>query len=134
MNLSAVDRTIRALCIDANSGARNVEDWRLRTEEELLFEACVCMFSSQMVFEVAEGAANHIKRLGLLHTNDLACYKSRVSAALSSPVPVERDGAVRLARPRFKNRLATLLTTTVNDNAFEWADAGGDAIFRYLSA
>lgn len=113
MNMAAVDRTIRALCIDVKGSNQEVLDWQLRTEEELLHEACVCMFSSQMVFEVAEAAAQRIKDRGLLKATTSRDYEQRLVAALGEPLDFERDGKIRHARPRFKNRLASLLSTTV---------------------
>jgi N-glycosylase/DNA lyase len=114
MNMAAVDKTIRALCVEVRSGAGGVRDWHLRTEEELLHEACICMFSSQMVFEVAEAAARRIKDRGLLRSGKLDDYEQRLSLALYEPLTVERDGKTRQVRPRFRNRLASLLATTVS--------------------
>lgn len=114
MNMAAVDRTIRALCIEVKGSNQEVLDWQLRTEEELLHEACVCMFSSQMVFEVAEAAAQRIKDRGLLKATTSRDYEQRLVAVLGEPLDFERDGKIRHARPRFKNRLASLLSTTVN--------------------
>lgn len=114
MNIIAVNRTIQALCIDVKNSAREVLDWQMRTEEELLHEACVCMFSSQMVFEVAEAAAQLIKDRGLLKVATLAGYEKRLVAVLGESLAIEKDGKIRFARPRFKNRLASLLSTTVS--------------------
>ncbi len=114
MKVIAVNRTISALCTVVKGSARDVLDWRLRTEEELLHEACICMFSSQMVFELAEAAAQRIKDRGLLQATTLEDYEQRLLAVLGEPVAIERDGKIRHARPRFKNRLASLLSTTVN--------------------
>ena len=113
MNMAAVDRTIRALCIDVKGSNQEVLDWQLRTEEELLHEACVCMFSSQMVFEVAEAAAQRIKDRGLLKATTSQDYEQRLVTVLGEPLAIEREGKIRYARPRFKNRLASLLSTTV---------------------
>lgn len=113
MNMTAVDRTIRALCTEVKVSGRKIQDWQLRTEEELLHEVCVCMFSSQMVFEVAEAAAQRIKDHGLLRATKHADYEQHLSAALSEPLAIERDGKIRHVRPRFRNRLASLLATTV---------------------
>lgn len=113
MNMTAVDRTIRVLCADVKSSAQKVLDWQLHTEEELLHEACVCMFSSQMVFEVAEAAAQRIKDRGLLKATTSKDYEQRLATILGEPLAIERDGKIRHARPRFKNRLASLLSTTV---------------------
>ncbi len=114
MNMAAVNKTIRALCVEVRSGAGGVRDWQLRTEEELLHEACVCMFSSQMMFEVAEAAARRIKDRGLHRITKLDDYEQRLSLALYEPLTVEQGGKTRLVRPRFRNRLASLLATTVS--------------------
>jgi N-glycosylase/DNA lyase len=113
MNMIAVNRTIKELCADVKGGAREILDWQLRTEEELLHEACVCMFSSQMVFEVAEAAAQQIKNRGLLQATTSEDYEQRLITVLGEPLAIEWDGKIRYARPRFKNRLASLLSTTV---------------------
>lgn len=117
MNMTAVDRTIRVLCAEVRRNDRGVRDWNLRTEEELLHEACVCMFSSQMVFEVAEAASEQIRDRGLLlvsrYKGSGAEYAQCLRAALSEPLAIERDGKVRHVRPRFRNRLASLLATTL---------------------
>jgi N-glycosylase/DNA lyase len=114
MNMAAVNKTIRALCIEVRSGAGDVRDWRLRTEDDLLYEACVCMFSSQMVFEVAEAAARRIKDRGLLRVGKLDGYEQRLALALYEPLTIEQGGRTRQVRPRFRNRLASLLATTVS--------------------
>jgi len=114
MKITAVNRTIRALCTEVKGSAKEVLDWQLRTEEELLHEVCICMFSSQMIFEVAEEAAQQIKDHGLLRETTSEDYEQRLLAVLGKPLAIERDGKIRFARPRFKNRLASLLSTTVN--------------------
>lgn len=117
MNLIAVDRTIQLLCADVSNNHQEMLDWRLRSEEELLHEACICMFSSQMVFEVAEAAAQRLRNQRLLwapwQTIGGAEYERRLSTALSEPLLVDAGGKIRHVRPRFRNRLASLLATTV---------------------
>lgn len=113
MNMVAVDRTIRALCAEVSDSAGDFRDWHLRTEEELLHEACVCMFSSQMVFEVAEAAAGRIRDCGLLRLTRADDYEQRLALALTEPLTIEQGGKTRQVRPRFRNRLASLLATTI---------------------
>lgn len=116
MNVNAIDRTIRVLCKEIQDNDRCLQDWRHLTEDELLYEACVCMFSSQMVFEVAEAAAQRLSERGLLrssqHNHGGTEYERCLSETLSEPLPVERNGKVQHVRPRFRNRLSSLLTTT----------------------
>lgn len=112
MKVAAVNRTIRALCAEVNSSGRGNRDWQLLTEEELLYEACVCMFSSQLLFEVAVAAAERLKERGLLRVREPAVYEQRLAEALAEPLVVEQAGKFRQVRPRFKNRWVTLLATT----------------------
>jgi N-glycosylase/DNA lyase len=113
MKILAVDKTIRRLCVEVQSERRDLQCWSSRTEEDLLYEACVCMFSSQMVFELAEATAQRLRDFELLRTNNLIDYEQRISIALSDPLTIYQRGQTRKVRPRFKNRLASLLATTV---------------------
>jgi N-glycosylase/DNA lyase len=114
MNISVINTTIKALCAEVSQNSQDVPNWRLRTEEELLQEICICMFSSQMLFEVAEASARHVKNLGLLCHTDIVNHEKRVLEALSTPLFVDVNNKVRLVRPRFKNRLANMLATTMS--------------------
>jgi N-glycosylase/DNA lyase len=117
MNLTAVNRTIQALCLEVRSLGDSKPDWRLLTEEKLFYEAAICIFGSQMVFEVAVAAADRVRATGLLSwetvTRQPDDYEARLLAALSLPLPVEINGARRLMLPRFRNRLVSLLASTV---------------------
>ena len=117
MSLASINRTIRALCfeVDAVSDART--NWRNLSEIDLLYEAVVCMFSSQMMFEVAVAAADRLKVLGLLCGSKMGVahlnYEARLLEALSYPLEVEINGMHRTMMPRFRNRLSSLLSATV---------------------
>jgi N-glycosylase/DNA lyase len=118
MNVAAIDRTIRVLCSEVWTGLQSGQDWREHTEETLLYEASVCMFSSQMVFEMAEATAERIMCCGLLQTEyqiiDTAEYEQNLLEAIADPIPVTCGARVRRRRPRFKKRLASMLATTVH--------------------
>ena len=117
VNIAAVDRTIRVLCAEIDRNDHDKKYWESLTEEDLLHEACVCMFSSQMVFEVAEASAQRLRDRTLLRTTrsreNSNEYFHRLCEALAEPVMVQRGGETRQLRPRFRNRLAALLSTTV---------------------
>ena len=66
MNLAAINQTIKAMCPEVEALGVGNYNWRFLTEEELLYEAASCMFSSQMRFEVAVAAADHVRASGLL--------------------------------------------------------------------
>lgn len=120
MNLQIINRAIREICTEVTAISESTADWRVLTEEQLLYEAAVCMFSSQMVFEIAEAMAQKILECGLLrchcHSVEIRDYESQVVSVLSEPLTVmDSKGNIRLVRPRFKNRLASLLASTVQD-------------------
>lgn len=117
MNIIAVDNTIRELCSEIHASSECVQDWQINTEEDLLHEACVCIFSSQMIFEVAEAGAQMLRDQGLLVSSinpaKIASYEKRLIVALSEPLSIMQNGKVRKVRIRFKNRLASLLASTL---------------------
>jgi N-glycosylase/DNA lyase len=118
MNVDIINRTIRAMCNDVKNYGGALQNWRLLTEAELLYEAAACIFASQMKFEMAVAIADHLRVEGFLqppqYSFERTGYECRVVAALSEPLAmVGQDGSTRWARPRFKNRLASLLATTV---------------------
>lgn len=120
LNLLAINRTIQEMCAEVVALCDIKLDWRDLTEEQLLYEAAVCMFSSQMVFEVAEAAAKTILEHGLLRRDFLATniqdYESQLVVYLTKPLAVtSAAGKSRQVRPRFKNRLASLLVSTIQD-------------------
>lgn len=117
VSLIAVNRAIRAVCLEVNSLNTEGADWRLLTEDELFYETAVCVFGSQMMFETAVAAAERLKELGLLSWNEAAKlsdeYEGYVIRALSTAVCINVNGTRRFVLPRFRNRLAAMLATTV---------------------
>jgi N-glycosylase/DNA lyase len=107
------------MCAEVGDLRAKVPHWQSLGENTLLREAAVCIFSSQMIFEVAEGAALKLELMGLLDPRafrrSAGEYERQVVAALSQPVTFEVGDRVRRARPRFRNRLASLLARTVRD-------------------
>jgi len=132
MNLVAINQTIRAMCSEIGSLGCSKLDWRLLTEEELLYEATSCMFSSQMVFEVAVAAADRVRAAGLLSWREITTrqfpdYEARLLAMLDEPLSVEVNGRHRQMRPRFRNRLSSLLAKTI-----ETIHKGGSSLGKIL--
>lgn len=114
MNLYAINHTIRALCseVEVNSVG---SDWKQLREDELLYEAVVCIFGSQLQYEMAISLADAIRNEGLLLPASIkqSDFKSRVLIVLSRPVKYFANGVARVSLPRFKNRLSKLLTDTI---------------------
>ena len=86
---------------------------------QVLYEASVCIFSSQMMFETAVATADRLRSRGLLRaccasTNSTE-YKAAIGAALVEPLMIESRGLMRQLMPRFKNRFASLLASTVSE-------------------
>lgn len=117
MNTEIINRTIDAMCSEIKAQGSSALDWRLLTEDEMLYEAAICIFGSQMQFEMAVATADRLRDRGLLLSRELADradYEKQILEALSQPLSVPgKDGVVRTVRPRFRNRLASLLATTV---------------------
>lgn len=117
MNADIINRTIDAMCSEIKAQTGSVPDWRLLTEDELLYEAAICIFGSQMQFELAVATADRLRDRGLLHSkhlSEMADYETLILDALSEPLSLtDKDGGVRRVRARFRNRLSSLLTTTV---------------------
>lgn len=117
MSVEIINRTIRAMCAEVESRDSALRNWQSMTEEELLYEAAVCIFSSQMLFEMAVATADRLREQGLIRTHlqgSANAFEQHIVSALSEPLPIPNpDDTQRWVRPRFKNRLASLLTMTI---------------------
>lgn len=118
MTVAIINQTIRAMCLEVKTQASAMQNWQLMAEEELLYEVAICIFGSQMVFEMAVATANRLREWKLLQPaprgGSVDAIERKVADALSDPLPVPaRNGTQRWVRPRFKNRLASLLATTI---------------------
>jgi N-glycosylase/DNA lyase len=118
MTVDIINQTIREMCVEVKSHASSMQNWQLMTEKELLYETAVCIFGSQMVFEMAIATADRLRERKLLQpalrSKSVEVIERKVVEALSDPLPVPKgDGAQRWVRPRFKNRLASLLAMTI---------------------
>lgn len=120
MTVAIINQTIRAMCLEVKVQASAMQNWQMMTEEELLYEAAICIFGSQMVFEMAVATADRLRERKLLQPaprgRRMGTIEQQVVDALADPLFVPAsDGAQRWVRPRFKNRLASLLATTITE-------------------
>lgn len=118
MTVDIINQTIRAMCLEVNAQASATPNWKLMAEEEFLHEAAICIFGSQMVFEMAVATADRLRDRNLLQpalcTRSTQVNEHMIAEALSDPLSVPAsDGTQRWVRPRFKNRLASLLAKTI---------------------
>lgn len=117
MNAEIINRTIGAMCSEIKVQAGSALDWRLLTEDEMLYEAAICIFGSQMRFEMAVATADRLRERRFLLSKGIANmtdYQEQILEALDQPLLFPgKDGVVRSAKPRFRHRLASLLATTV---------------------
>ena len=118
MIVDIINETIRAMCLEITTQASATQNWQLMTEEEFLYEAAICIFGSQMVFEVAVATADRLRERKLLQPvqrgRSVQAIEQKVVEALTDPLPVSAcDGTQRWVRPRFKNRQASLLAKTI---------------------
>jgi N-glycosylase/DNA lyase len=118
MNVDIINQAIRAMCLEVETQASAAQNWQQMAEEEFLYEAAICIFGSQMVFEMAVATADRLRDKKLLppapRGQSVQVIERKVVAALSDLLPVPAcNGAQRWVRPRFKNRLASLLAKTI---------------------
>lgn len=118
MSVEIINQTIRAMCLEVETHASAAQNWQQMAEEEFLYEAAICIFGSQMVFEMAVATADRLREKKLLlpapSGRSVQVIERKVVAALSDPLPVPAsNGTQRWVRPRFKNRLASLLAKTI---------------------
>ena len=109
-----------AMCGEVESQASNSTNWRQMTEAQLLYEVVVCIAGSQMLFEMAIGIADHLRSSALLNPSTICIdgdtYEASLVQSLSRQILlVDKDGVSRLVSPRFRNRLAFLIASTVKN-------------------
>lgn len=119
MNLAVLNRVIKQLCKEVEELKSYTNDWTELSEEALFYEATVCTFSSQILFDIAVAMADRLKHQGLLRQSvargDFEQYRKRLKTAFTKPVEVWANNKIRKALPRFRNRLpALILATTQN--------------------
>lgn len=121
MNLIAINFTIQALCEEMINLEKTNISWQNCTEDELLYEVAFCIFSSQMLYEVAIAAADRLRGLHLLSHDRLdllfldSMYEEMVRGAFVDPLHIEVNGVERMVKLRFRNRLSALLTGTIKN-------------------
>ncbi|WP_445372048.1 hypothetical protein ACH518_04685 [Methylomonas sp. HW2-6] len=120
MKVAVINQTIRDMCLEIKAQGRGLKNWQLNTEEELLYEAAVCVIGSQMKFETAVAIADRLRDTYLLLPQrvgfDCVTLESNIANTLSEPLPVfDNNGVTRWIKPRFKNRIASLLTLTISE-------------------
>ena len=127
MIAAALDRVVRALCAEVDASKEHL-DWRTMNEAELLFEAVVCIVGSQTVYEMALEIARRLKEGGFLEpsTHSNARWKKSLTSALDVPIRFFTNGRPHASRPRFKNRIAYLLSATL-ENVYGRRGEAGEA-------
>lgn len=120
MTVDIINQAIRAMCLEVGQQTSTTQNWQQMAEEEFLYEAAICIFGSQMVFEMAVATADRVHERKLLQPElcgrSIHAIERKIVEALSDPLHVSaRDGAERCVRPRFKNRSAFLLAKTIGE-------------------
>jgi N-glycosylase/DNA lyase len=120
MSLQIINKAIMAMCGEVESQATTSANWRQMTETQLLYEVVVCIAGSQMLFEMAVGIADHLRNSELLNPSTIRIeedtYEASLVRGLSRQIlMVDKDGVSHLVNPRFRNRLAFLIASTVKN-------------------
>lgn len=117
VSILAINQTIRHMCSEISADLVPPVSWRSMTETELLHEMAVCVAGSQMRFEFAVAIADRLRDDSLLKPSAAkkGILEGHVLASLDKPIDVPMpDGTTKSYRPRFKNRLASLLASTMH--------------------
>lgn len=119
VDLTAINQTIRVLCVEVKERARKGLDWLSLPEEELFYEMAVCIYGSQMLYEHALALADYAKEHGMFSEAALISghdqYRGKLSSLFSRAIAINEGGKTYKIRPRFKNRLPKLLSDTVQN-------------------
>lgn len=120
MSLQIINKAIMAMCGEVEAQSNPATKWRQLTEAQLLYEVVVCIAGSQMLFEMAVGIADHLRACEFLTPSEgtfcRSTYEENVSQSLSNPIMMrDHDGRIRMVNPRFRNRLASLIASTVEN-------------------
>ena len=99
MNLATIDSTIHALCAQIEQTDHDIPAWHQLPECLLLREACICVFSSQMLFEVAEAAADRINDERLLTHAESSPIRSAHERLLPHGTIDSPDGQSKRSAP-----------------------------------
>lgn len=116
MDLIVIDKTIQGMCSEITDNTQTGITWQGLNESDLNYHAIVCVFGSQLVYEMAIAAAERIKSAGLLTIPEMESresYRSMLLDALSPPMHYKYQGHDRISGMRFKNRFTTFVSETL---------------------
>lgn len=119
-NIAIINRTIEEMCFELSNNEHIYKDWHTMSEEELFREIAVCIFGSQMLFEQANAIIEHLYNCGFFDKINLIRnwekYRNDLIVALSIPLEYRTSNSeIRPFYPRFKNRLSSLLVSTMSN-------------------
>ena len=115
VDICAINKTIQQLCVDVSANSSDGKDWRSLSEVEVFQEIAICIIGSQMVFEQSIVIAENLKKSGLLMKaqncsfDEFSCL---IEDLLSKPMFVKINRGKSEFKPRFKNRIAKLISKT----------------------
>jgi len=118
MNINIIDQTVQSMCAEVIPEVQAGASWEDSRESDLLYNLVVCMFGSQLVYEMSVAVAERLRAFGLLSVSsrtDLEAYHHEVIELLSSPIEYDYRGKRRSSRMRFKQRLSSFLVETLRN-------------------
>lgn len=124
-NINVINQVILEMCAEVYKENYSSYDWTYLEENELLYEMAICIFGSQLVFEMAETMVNQLRDEEVLNYKlyeNFHLTQNKIVKILDKPLLITfNNGNQKNFRPRFKNRLALLLATTM-DNIYGKSD------------
>ena len=115
MKNSLIDNTILILCKEISLMPKENVSWKNMSEEDLLFEIAICIFSSQDIFEKAIAMAQKLKDNHIFSNINYNEIEYKIKIILSNTLNYKKNNIIYYFKPRFKNRNSKLLTNTIKN-------------------
>lgn len=125
--LAKINHVIARMCDEASADSGPGSDYLVLTEEQLFSEAIFCIYSSQMLYELAIAVVERLRSHGLTNPeylcNNTSKCEGEINHVLSLPITIEINGISRERLPRMKNRLTRMTVENIkniycNNNSF----------------
>lgn len=114
-----LDDVIQSVCreVTTTESKNGYQHWKTLTEGDLLFDATVCIIGSQTIYELSVAIAEHLRNEGLVSPNVKPTLRwgNKIVNALGEKLEYSVGNDIKMARPRFPNRIANLIAGTLKN-------------------
>jgi len=117
--VEAINAAIAAVCVEMDEIGGRGDRWKRMSAEDLAYDLCVCVSSSQERFETAVAASRELRRRGLLRwlgrSAGSVTLKWQLEKVLLDGHRLRQGASTRFVRLRFPRRTAGLLAGIAED-------------------